>query len=892
METSPRWFRLRTIASHWLAILVPQLLRAIAIGLLLFLSRTGIATAGLPEGWRYDGTYPTGANLFAVWAAAPEDVFVGGEGGVILRWDGATWQTMPTPTQYDINAIHGNGPNDVWAVGGYTLHQDIDKHCVILHFDGQQWSEITPPDYMGWTYPLIDVYAVAANDVWAIPDIGTAAVHWNGSQWDFVNIPLSIEGSFHSITGVGPDHIFITGSHGQILHKSGNSWTMERKTESGNFSTNLIQTFWAADIDHAFAGDNYGNLYRRESDGTWTELGFGGGMFGSKPTWALWGQSGSEIYMVSSDGYRFWDGISDAPQEISFNGQIRGQWFNAHGVGDKLFCIGNNGLIHEIQIAPDHSGTASALASGGGNILSALIIEGTCAYGDSWYLVYGSNRWWPQEAPFYIFDGHLFRPFPIPVRPEGMSDEPNITAMLANGPDDILMAWWDFFTSNQGNYRWNGQEWTALTNANGSFLDTFERMWQADNGDVYGISTHRLFHLPAGSTTGTMLYSLPNELLPTVEFTSIWGRSPTEIYIGTGIGTIYRFDGTTLHLENTPADTELAIDFICGRDSDIYALGDEHLAWKRGTSGWTVLPGVDGAGKDPFSGVIATENAVYATQATYTGYIGGGAGLIWKFVGNQATIVAQGLSGAPGNIVQTNDGYFYAVSNSGHVVTNRPLPDGFSMQRIDFNPSEWQPIGDSGVAVMSQEPIPSSPLLAAWQSRLDLSAFPFGLPEDGTWTVGTQQWVLQQDLMRNGSPTLPPVHVRFNYDPELLPDDADPARATLLRNQRRAWQEVPATTNTPSSTIATLEPTGFSSWILGVQEAPIEPPTLTIEPVGANQVRLSWPIATTGFQLESVQSLGSSEWTPVNNPPTALADAWEVILPSNGANTFFRLRRP
>ena len=57
-------------------------------------------------------------------------------------------------------------------------------------------------------------------------------------------------------------------------------------------------------------------------------------------------------------------------------------------------------------------------------------------------------------------------------------------------------------------------------------------------------------------------------------------------------------------------------------------------------------------------------------------------------------------------------------------------------------------------------------------------------------------------------------------------------------------------------------------------------------------MRLSWPIATTGFQLESVQSLGSSEWTPVNNPPTALADAWEVILPSNGANTFFRLRRP
>ena len=242
--------------------------------------------------------------------------------------------------------------------------------------------------------------------------------------------------------------------------------------------------------------------------------------------------------------------------------------------------------------------------------------------------------------------------------------------------------------------------------------------------------------------------------------------------------------------------------------------------------------------------------------------------------------------------MQTNDGYFYAVSNSGHVVTNRPLPDGFSMQRIEFNPSEWQSIGDSGVAVMSQEPIPSSPLLAAWQSRLDLSAFPFGLPEDGTWTVGTQQWVLQQDLMRNGSPTLPPVHVRFNYDPELLPNDADPAHATLLRNQSRDWIEIPAATNTPTSTIATLEPTGFSSWILGIQDAPVEPPTLTIEPAGTNQVRLSWPLTATGFQLEAAQSLSGPEWSPVPNPPTEQGDVWEVILPSTGANTFFRLRRP
>ncbi|MDD8046020.1 MAG: hypothetical protein PHF14_06130 [Verrucomicrobiota bacterium] len=896
MNTSHRMLRLNRACRN--RITTCNGARSIGIIALLVsfcLTPIGSVSAGLPDGWRYEATFPTGANINAVWAAAPNDVFVGGDGGVILRWDGTTWHTMNTPSQYDINAIHGTGPNDVWAVGGYSLHQDTAKRCLILHYDGNQWSETTPPDYMGWTYPLVAVHAVSANDVWALPHTGPTPVHWNGTDWEFFHIPLAVEGSLYTVSSVAPNHLFITGTHGQIIHKTGDTWTMEQRTETGNISTNLVMTFWAADIDHAFAGDNYGGLYRREPDGTWTDLGFGDGMFGDKSIRALWGKSGSEIFMIADRGYRFWDGLMETPVEISLNPTMRGSWINAHGSGNLIFCIGANGLIHEINVESNQSGVASALATGGGNVLGSpsvpLRINGTCPYGDSWFLVYGSNLWRPEESPLYIFDGHIFRPFPFPVRPENMSDEPEITAMIVNSTSDILMAWRNFFTYGQGLHRWTGEQWVEITTQYGGGLGAVERMWQADNGDLFAITTYQIYRLPSGSNTAEPLYALPDELLSTVYFTSIWGRSPTEIYIGTGVGTIYRFDGTTVHLENTP-DTELAIGFICGRDNDIYALGDEHLAWKRGTSGWTVMPGVDGAGEDPFNGVIATADAVYATQATNSSFIGGGTGLIWKFVGNQATIVAQGLSGAPGHIVQTNDGSFYAVNNSGYCVTNRPLPDGFSMQRVDFNTPEWQPIGDSGVAVMPHAEIESRPLLTAWQSQLDLSAFPFGLPEDETWTIGTQQWVLQQDRQWDGTSSLPAVHVQFHYTAAELPEGAAPAQATLLRNQGGDWLEVPAATNTQTATIASLEPTDFSSWILGVQQGSPEPPTLQIESAGTNQVRLSWPTTATGFQLESAQSLAGSEWSPVPNPPTQQGDAWEVILPADGNSTFFRLGRP
>ena len=87
------------------------------------LTPIGSVSAGLPDGWRYEATFPTGANINAVWAAAPNDVFVGGDGGVILRWDGTTWHTMNTPSQYDINAIHGTGPMDcVDIVLGGSVH--------------------------------------------------------------------------------------------------------------------------------------------------------------------------------------------------------------------------------------------------------------------------------------------------------------------------------------------------------------------------------------------------------------------------------------------------------------------------------------------------------------------------------------------------------------------------------------------------------------------------------------------------------------------------------------------------------------------------------------------------------------------------------------------------
>jgi hypothetical protein len=84
---------------------------------------------------------PTEQTLYAVWGAAPDDVWIGGaydeEGVLILHFDGTSLTRVPDigMLNSDIYAITGHGANDVYAVGG--LYGDYDEE---LHFDGGGWT--------------------------------------------------------------------------------------------------------------------------------------------------------------------------------------------------------------------------------------------------------------------------------------------------------------------------------------------------------------------------------------------------------------------------------------------------------------------------------------------------------------------------------------------------------------------------------------------------------------------------------------------------------------------------------------------------------------------------------------------------------------------------------
>ena len=158
---------------------------------------------------------PTTQPLYAVWGAAPNNVWAAGEYGTILHWDGTVWTPFANPVYpHSITRMWGFAANDIWA-NGYTPggggFQDY-------HFDGTSWSYVRD----GLNGPI---WGIAANDVWFTGEFGIVA-HYDGTQ--FTNVANPLQGAAYQTTGTASNDVWMV-AHGNggptTMHWDGASWT-------------------------------------------------------------------------------------------------------------------------------------------------------------------------------------------------------------------------------------------------------------------------------------------------------------------------------------------------------------------------------------------------------------------------------------------------------------------------------------------------------------------------------------------------------------------------------------------------------------------------------------------------------------------------------------------
>lgn len=129
------------------------------------------------EGWNRIETGQTQGNLWWVFGFEEGPIYMGGDGGVILRYEDGTFVQMDTPGTDTVFGIWGASADDVWAVGGASE----STGGFAWHLAGDAWMpEASLPADVSSGAAIWKVFGTAADDAWFVGSNGVA-LHWDGS---------------------------------------------------------------------------------------------------------------------------------------------------------------------------------------------------------------------------------------------------------------------------------------------------------------------------------------------------------------------------------------------------------------------------------------------------------------------------------------------------------------------------------------------------------------------------------------------------------------------------------------------------------------------------------------------------------------------------------------
>ena len=93
--------------------------------------------SGQPGQWR--AINPVFGNLNGVWMISSSSGWAVGDGGAIVRWDGAKWSPVASPATGKLESVSCFSATNCWAVGPDDA--DADSLAEIYYWDGTGWTD-------------------------------------------------------------------------------------------------------------------------------------------------------------------------------------------------------------------------------------------------------------------------------------------------------------------------------------------------------------------------------------------------------------------------------------------------------------------------------------------------------------------------------------------------------------------------------------------------------------------------------------------------------------------------------------------------------------------------------------------------------------------------------
>lgn len=490
-----------------------------------------ITVNALPDAvWRWENPTVPFETYGAIWGTGPDNIFMVGDRGTLLRFDGRGWRQMWVPTYENLTGVWGVDANNVYAVG---------SNGTILRFDGESWSEMTS----GTTEQLFGIWGTALNNVYACGTNGTL-LHYDGNGWSSVTSGTNQE--LKAIWGSDANNVYVCGGNGTMLRYNGSSWAPLNTGTSA-----LLNGIWGTAPDNVWAVGS--STIIRYDGSTWTPstIPSGGGLddiFGFAP---------DLIYVVGDSGriFRF-DGTDWNDESGSFP-PLLGVW----GSGpSNVYACGRQGGLARFDGTGWSSATEDLLNSvqnfrdvwaSSANDVFAVGTGGTIAH-------YDGTEWTLMNSP--------------------SSD--SLYGVWGSAPNDV-------FAVGQGTVlHYNGSDWTAQASPTTS---TLQAVWGTASNNVFAVGYNsNNGNLPTlfryDGNTWSDLAALPTS----GAFFDLWGFSSTNIWIvgDRGVGTVWHYDGSNISQEFSAQSSYLT--GVWGiAPNDVWAVGyDSSILRYNGTS-WT-----------------------------------------------------------------------------------------------------------------------------------------------------------------------------------------------------------------------------------------------------------------------------------------------------------------
>ncbi|MBM4353085.1 MAG: hypothetical protein FJ109_04700 [Deltaproteobacteria bacterium] len=148
------------------------------------------------------GKFPT---LWSIWGVDEDSIYAVGNEGVVLHWDGVSWQPHGGDTKGNIYGVGGSSAKDVVLVGGEGL---------VMRSNGGPWKK----EISNTGKHLARVWCTSAVRCLAVGP-GGGATYWKGGSWQ-ANGTFGT-GDLTDVHGLKDDDFYVTGRTGKLFHFDG-----------------------------------------------------------------------------------------------------------------------------------------------------------------------------------------------------------------------------------------------------------------------------------------------------------------------------------------------------------------------------------------------------------------------------------------------------------------------------------------------------------------------------------------------------------------------------------------------------------------------------------------------------------------------------------------------